>query len=62
MIVLVIYHGHEGGKKERDEVIRFVSTLPQKSVHVLRYEFLNQQNDPPFVIALEKVKELVASE
>ena len=57
IIVLVIYHGHEGGKEERDEVIRFVSELPQKYIHVLRYEFLNQQNDPPFVIALEKVKE-----
>ncbi len=58
VIVLVVYHGHEGGKEERDEVIRFVSELPQKSVHVLKYEFLNQKNDPPFVIALEKVKEL----
>ncbi len=56
IIVLVIYHGHEGGKEERDEVIRFVSGLPQKYIHVLRYEFLNQKNDPPFVIALEKVK------
>ena len=62
IIVLVIYHGHEGGKEERDEVIRFVSELPQKYVHVLRYEFLNQKNDPPFVIALEKVKEMPASE
>ncbi|MEK4426690.1 class I SAM-dependent methyltransferase [Solibacillus sp. FSL K6-1523] len=58
VIVLVVYHGHVGGKEERDEVIRFVSELPQKSVHVLKYEFLNQKNDPPFVIALEKVKEL----
>ncbi len=58
MIVLVVYHGHEGGKEERDEVIRFVSDLPQKYVHVLRYEFINQKNDPPFIIALEKVKEL----
>lgn len=56
MIVLVIYHGHEGGKEERDEVIRFVGDLPQKHVHVLRYEFINQKNDPPFIIALEKVK------
>ena len=61
MIVLVIYHGHEGGKEERDEVIQFVSELPQKSIHVLRYEFMNQKNDPPFVIALEKVKELPES-
>ena len=59
MIVLVVYHGHEGGKDERDEVIRYVSELPQKYIHVLRYEFINQQNDPPFIIALEKVKNLV---
>ena len=58
MIVLVVYHGHEGGKEERDEVIHFVSQLPQKYVHVLRYEFINQKNDPPFIIALEKVKQL----
>ena len=56
IIVLVIYHGHEGGKEERDEVLRFVSSLPQKYVHVLRYEFINQKNDPPFIVALEKVK------
>ncbi len=57
LIVLVIYHGHSGGKEERDAVIEYVSQLPQKYVHVLKYEFLNQQNDPPFVIALEKMKD-----
>ena len=45
------------GKEERDKVIEYVSQLPQKYVHVLKYAFLNQQNDPPFVIALEKMKE-----
>lgn len=58
MIVLVVYYGHEGGKEERDQVIEYVSSLPQKKVHVLRYEFINQKNDPPFVIALEKVAAL----
>lgn len=57
LIILVIYHGHPGGKEERDTVMDYVSRLPQKHVHVLKYEFLNQQNDPPFVIALEKMKE-----
>lgn len=56
IVVLVVYHGHEGGKEERDAVLRFVEQLPQKQVHVLRYDFLNQKNDPPFIIALEKVK------
>ncbi len=49
IIVLVVYHGHEGGKEECDEVLDYVSSLPQKNVHVLRYEFINQQNDPPFI-------------
>lgn len=58
MIVLVIYHGHEGGKSERDAVLNYVSNLPQKYVHVLKYEFLNQKNDPPFIVAIEKTKKL----
>lgn len=58
MIVLVIYHGHEGGKAERDAVLNYVSNLPQKYVHVLKYEFLNQKNDPPFIVAIEKTKKL----
>jgi predicted methyltransferase len=58
IIVLVIYHGHEGGKEERDGILHFVSNLPQKYIHVLRYEFINQKNDPPFIIALEKVKNI----
>lgn len=57
LIILVIYHGHPGGKEERDTVTDYVSQLPQKYVHVLKYEFLNQQNDPPFIIALEKMKD-----
>lgn len=57
IIVLVIYHGHPGGKEERDRVIDFTASLPQKHIQVLRYEFINQKNDPPFLIALEKIKE-----
>ena len=56
IVVLVVYHGHEVGKEERNAVLNYVETLPQKQVHVLRYDFLNQKNDPPFIIALEKVK------
>lgn len=56
IVVLVVYHGHEGGKEERDNVLKYVENLPQKQVHVLRYDFLNQKNDPPFVVALEKMK------
>jgi predicted methyltransferase len=56
LIVLVVYHGHEGGDKEREDLLNYVSNLPQSFVHVLKYEFVNQQNRPPFVLVIEKMK------
>mgnify|MGYP001233475182 CR=1 FL=1 len=54
LIVLVIYHGHEKGKIERDHLLNYVAQLDQKDVHVLKYQFINQKNSPPFIIAIEK--------
>ncbi|WLR41172.1 class I SAM-dependent methyltransferase [Bacillus carboniphilus] len=54
IIVLVIYHGHPEGKLERDELLNYVSTIDQQKAHVLKYQFVNQQNNAPFVIAIEK--------
>ncbi|RXI98655.1 methyltransferase domain-containing protein [Anaerobacillus alkaliphilus] len=54
IIVLVIYYGHEEGKLEKDEVLNFVSKIDQTEAHVLSYQFLNQKNNPPFIVAIEK--------
>lgn len=54
VIILVIYHGHEEGKREKELVMNYVKHLDQKQAHVLQYEFINQKNDPPFVVAIEK--------
>ncbi len=54
IIVLVIYYGHEEGKSEKDEVINFVSNIDQTEAHVLSYQFINQKNNPPFIVAIEK--------
>lgn len=54
VIVVVIYHGHESGKVERDEVLAYVEALDQKRAGVLRYGFINQINHPPFIVAIEK--------
>ncbi len=54
IIVLVIYHGHDEGAVERDELLKYVMQLDQKKAHVLQYQFTNQQNNPPFIIAIEK--------
>lgn len=54
IIVLVIYHGHLEGAIEREELLQFVKELDQKAAHVLQYQFINQKNNPPFIIAIEK--------
>ncbi|WP_078544436.1 tRNA (mnm(5)s(2)U34)-methyltransferase [Litchfieldia alkalitelluris] len=54
IIVLVIYHGHEEGAYERDELLKYVANIDQKVAHVLNYRFINQVNNPPFIIAIEK--------
>lgn len=54
IIVLVIYHGHEEGKLERDEIEKKVATLDPAVTSILKYEFLNKVN-APYVIAIEKM-------
>nr|WP_280139672.1 class I SAM-dependent methyltransferase [Oceanobacillus limi] len=54
IIVLVIYHGHPGGKEEKDIILDKVSKLDQKKYTVLKHEFLNQANTPPFLVAIQK--------
>jgi precorrin-6B methylase 2 len=54
VIVLVVYHGHPEGQIERDALLEYVISLDQKKAHVLQYRFMNQVNNPPFIIAIEK--------
>ena len=54
IMVLVIYPGHDGGKKEKDEIIKLTSDLDRKKFNVLHYYYLNQQNKPPEVLVIRK--------
>ncbi|MFD1030336.1 class I SAM-dependent methyltransferase [Metaplanococcus flavidus] len=54
LVVIVIYSGHEGGSEERDAVLDYVQHLPQTKFDVLKYQFINQQHSPPFLVAIEK--------
>jgi len=54
LIVIVVYHGHEEGKRERDALLAYAMKIEQTKADVLRYEFINQKNHPPFIIAIEK--------
>ncbi|WP_066192636.1 MULTISPECIES: class I SAM-dependent methyltransferase [Gracilibacillus] len=53
-VVLVIYHGHPGGADERDQLLSYCQQLDQKNYQVLQYQFINQRNHPPFILAIEK--------
>jgi predicted methyltransferase len=54
VLVLVIYHGHPGGAFERDSLLKYVEGIDQHKADVLQYRFINQINDPPFIIAIQK--------
>jgi precorrin-6B methylase 2 len=53
-IILVVYYGHDGGEEEKNSILKHVISLDQKKFDVLRYGFINQKNDPPFIIAIQK--------
>lgn len=56
ILCAVLYHGHEAGKPETAAILQYTSQLPQNQFRVLRYEFINQQNCPPIVLAIEKIQ------
>lgn len=55
-IAIMIYYGHEGGDIEKDAVIDFVSQLPQQEYTATIYRTLNQINNPPFLVMIEKLE------
>lgn len=54
IIILVVYPGHEQGSIESIKVIEFVSNLSQKEYDVVKYEFINQINNPPYLLVIER--------
>lgn len=54
IIVLVIYPGHPEGQIESNAVFDYLQQFDQQKAHVLQYSFINQQNNPPYICAIEK--------
>ncbi|GAB5053215.1 tRNA 5-(aminomethyl)-2-thiouridylate-methyltransferase MnmM [Pediococcus ethanolidurans] len=54
LVILVSYYGHPGGKDELRELQTFLHQIPQKQFQVLNYQFINQQNNPPILFAIQK--------
>ena len=55
-IAIMIYYGHEGGDLEKDAVLNYVSQLPQQEYTATIYRNLNQVNNPPFLVMIEKLE------
>ena len=55
LLLAVVYSGHPAGVIEAQHIEAWASALPQHDYRVLRYQFINQRNAPPFLLAIEKI-------
>lgn len=55
LVVVVVYSGHPQGSEEKDALLEYMAGLNQKEYSVLKYQFINQRNNPPFVVAVERL-------
>ena len=56
IILITFYPGHKNGMLESVYIEQFLSRINQKNFNILRYNFINQINDPPYVIVIERLK------
>jgi predicted methyltransferase len=57
IISIALYTGHEGGIEEKNLVYEYIMNLDQTYFNVLRCDFMNQKNNPPQLLLIEKKKE-----
>ena len=56
IITIIIYPGHPEGYEESVKITEYLKTFNQKEYEVLKYEFINQINMPPYAYVIEKLK------
>jgi tRNA A58 N-methylase Trm61 len=54
IIVIVVYPGHPEGKAEQAALEKFVETIPYPHFIILKHQYMNIVNCPPFIYAIEK--------
>jgi len=55
IITIVLYPGHAGGQEEFDTVRNYLSGLPQEIFEISEIRFINQINNPPQIIIVQKM-------
>lgn len=56
-IFIMVYSGHLQGQEEKNSLFDYLSTWPQEYFQVLHYGFINQRNNPPLLLIIERIKE-----
>ena len=56
LVSIVMYWGHEEGKKERQAILDFSEKLDSGKYHCVYLNMLNQKNCPPEIILITKKK------
>ncbi len=54
IMTIVVYWGHDAGKIEKEAVEAYCLGLDQSEYLVLKYQYINQQNQAPFLLAIER--------
>ena len=54
IISIMFYPGFQSGKEESDLVLEYLKGVNQKEFDILKYEYINQINDPPFLVLIRK--------
>ncbi len=54
IITIIVYIKHDEGI-EAKKLEEYIRTIDQKKFSVVKYQFLNQQGDPPYLIGIEKI-------
>ncbi len=55
IITIVLYPGHEQGKLEKERIFQASSSLDASQFSVLHTRLLNQKNEPPELLVIQKV-------
>lgn len=55
ILLVVVYVGHAGAREEQQAIEEWVQTLPQPDWDVLRCSYPNRTNNPPYLLAIQRV-------
>lgn len=56
LLTVVVYPGHPGGDAEERAVAAWAEALDHRRYRVLVYKFVNRAGNPPYLIAINKIR------